>query len=228
MARTGRPGMSIERKEKAWKLWRGGESYSEIGRKVGRAPGAIFCFFQKYGGIPPKLRTRSDRTLSFNEREEISRGLASDLSFREIAQKLNRSPSTICREVARHGGKEYYRAIRADMKAWDNAKRSKLSKLQLNRKLCSVVREKLLLKWAPEQISGWLTQKYSSDPSMNISHEAIYRTLFIPSRACLEKSLIRNLRTKRKMRQPRQFNTKGVPRGQSFEHLPIHDRPPEV
>ena len=114
------------------------------------------------------------------------------------------------------------------MKAWDNAKRPKLCKLQLNRRLCAVVGEKLLLKWAPEQISGWLKQKYSSDPSMNISHEAIYRTLLVPSRACLEKSLIRNLRTKRKMRQPRQFNTKGVPRGQSFEHLSIHDRPPEV
>lgn len=228
MARTGRPGMSIAQKEVVWKRWKEGDSFSEIGRAVGRPPGSIFTFLQVYGGITPPVRKRADHALTLLEREEISRGIAANLSLRQIARNLNRSPSTICREVNRHGGKSKYRAVKADERAWEFAKRPKPCKLKLQPRLRSIVSEKLALKWSPEQISGWLARMFPQDPTMQISHETIYRSLFIQARGVLKKELIRHLRSKRKMRQSKLFNTKGVTRGRINDGISIRERPSEI
>lgn len=228
MARTGRPGMLISEKEEVWKRWRRGESFSKIGRAVNKPPGSIFTFLQNTGGIKPQKKNRSPRSLSLSEREEISRGLAANLSFRQIAKGINRSPSTICREVKRHGGISKYRAIKADERAWELAQRPKACKLKLLPQLQRIVSEKLCLKWSPEQISGWLKRTFPMDQTMQISHETIYRSLFVQSRGVLKKELIQHLRTKRKMRQSKQFNTKGVVRGRIIDGISIKNRPIEI
>lgn len=184
-----------------------------IGRAVNRPPGSVYTFLQLYGGIAPMPRKRAGSALSLFEREEISRGIAASLSFRQIAKNLGRSPSTLSREVNRHGGRVKYRALKADERAWEFAKRPKQCKLRVHSCLQSIVSEKLALKWSPEQISGWLKRVYPQDPTMQISHETIYRSLFVQSRGVLKKELIKHLRSKRKMRQSKQFNTKGVTRG---------------
>lgn len=228
MARTGRPGLTPEKKTEVWVRWRRGESFSEIGRAVGRAPGSIYGVLQLNGGITPRERKRSCIALSLMEREEISRGIASNLSMREISRIIGRSPSTVSREIKRHGGLDRYRAVKADEYARDSARRPKLCKLRKLPGLCKVVEEKLSLQWSPEQISGWLKRKYPTNQSMQISHETIYRSLFIQARAALKKELIQNLRTGRKMRQSKQFNTKGVTRGQIIDGVSISERPKEI
>jgi IS30 family transposase len=228
MRRTGRPGMSNIEKEEVWKRWRTGESFSEIGRAVKKPPGSIFTFLQNYGGIIPLKRKRACSALGISEREEISRGIAGNLSFREIARNMKRSPSTICREVNRHGGRLKYRDLKADERASEFAKRPKACKLKLFSLLQSVVTEKLALKWSPEQISGWLKRIYPQDSTMQVSHETIYRCLFVQFRGVLEKELIKHLRSKRKMRQSKQFNTKGVIRGKIIDRISIRKRPSEA
>lgn len=228
MARTGRPGMSKPEKEEVWERWCSGESFSKIGRAVNKPPGSIFTFLQKYGGIRPQKKKRSCRSLSFTEREEISRGIAANLSLRQIARNLNRSPSTICREIKRHGGISKYRALKAEERALVFAQRPKPCKLKLFPQLQRIVSKKLSLKWSPEQIAGWLKRMYPMDPTMQISHETIYRSLFVQSRGALKKELIQYLRTKRKMRQSKQFNTKGVTRGRIIDGISIKNRPSEI
>jgi IS30 family transposase len=228
MTQIGRPGLSAEKKSEVWFRWRRGESFSEIGRAVGRAPGSIYGVLQLHGGISPRKRKRSRLALSLSEREEISRGIASNESIRQIARSLNRSPSTVCRELKRHGGPKRYRAVNADEKAWDQTRRPKLCKFAQKPRLRKLVSEKLALQWSPEQISGWLRRKYSLDSSMQVSHETIYRSLFIQARGVLKKELINHLRSGRKMRQSKQFNTKGVTRGQIIDGISIRERPKEI
>ena len=228
MAQRGRPGLPAEQKEKVWFRWRRGESFSEIGRAVGKAPGSIYGILQLNGGITPPKRRRSRRALTLLEREEISRGIASNLSLRQIARILGRPPSTVSREINRHGGRKNYRAILADERAWDHARRPKNCKLQQEPLLREIVSEKLSLKWSPEQISGWLKREYPQDKAMQISHETIYRSLFIQSRGVLKKELVTHLRTGRRMRQSKKYNTKGITRGQIIDGLSIRERPQEV
>jgi IS30 family transposase len=144
------------------------------------------------------------------EREEISRGLASNISLRQIAKKPGRAPSTVSREINRHGGRKNYRAILADERAWHLSRRPRICKLEQEPRLRRIVSEKLSLQWSPEQISGWLKREYLQDGTMQISHETIYRSLFIQSRGVLKKELTKHLRTGRKMRQSKTYNTKGV------------------
>jgi IS30 family transposase len=228
MARKGRPGLSPEKKAEVWERWRRGESFSEIGRAVDKAPGSIYGVLQLYGGITPRERKRSRLALALTEREEISRGIASNLSMREIARIIGRSPSTVSREINRNGGLSQYRAVKADEHAWDRASRPKICKLSKCHKLCRIVEEKLSFQWSPEQISGWLKREYPANLSMQVSHETIYRTLFLQTRDALKKDLLKNLRTGRKMRQSKQFNTKGVPRGQIIDGVSIHERPKDI
>jgi IS30 family transposase len=220
--------MSAKQKEKVWQRWREGDSFSEIGRSVGRPPGSIYCFLERFGGIVPQARTRAKRSLALYEREEISRGIAAGLSIRQIAQRLKRSPLTICREIKRHGGRRKYRAIKSDEKAWENARRFKFCKLAQNHLLCKLVSQKIALEWSPEQLSGWLKRTYPGDVSMQISHETIYRSLFVQARGFLKKEMMKPLRTGRKMRQSKKFNTKGVLRGRIVEGSSIHERPSEI
>lgn len=162
------------------------------------------------------------------EREEISRGLSTHLSIRAIAKKLNRCPSVISREIKGNGNIISYRAVPADKRAWIKAKRPKRCKLQMNAKLKNIIADKLADKWSPEQISGYLKRLFPEDKTMHISHESIYKTLYIQSRGTLKKELQRHLRTRRVMRQSRKFNTKGNARGGIIDAVSIHDRPREV
>lgn len=220
--------MSAETKSKIWSLWKSGESISEVGRQVGKHPGSIFTILRTTGGFQPRERKRSKRSLGFDEREEISRGISSGLSIRKIAIQLNRSPSSISREIARNGGRISYRAIVSDKNAWKRAKRPKTCFLANNSKLRHIITKKLILDWSPEQISGWLKRTYPMDLSMQLSHETIYRSLFVQTRGVLKKELCKHLRSGCVMRQSRKRNTNNLPRGGIIDAVPISERPPEI
>lgn len=228
MAQKGRPGMSAGQKIKVWQRWSKGESLSDIGRAVGKHPGSVFGVLKLNGGIAPSKRRRSRIALTLQEREEISRGIAGGVSIRQIAVNLGRSPSTVSREIVRHGGSKRYRAAEADTRAWDSARRPKLCQLAQVAPLRRIVAEKLSLDWSPEQIAGWLKQTFPSDESMHVSHETIYRSLFIQARGVLKKELIKHLRSGRVMRQSKYNNTKGITRGQIIDGVSIRERPSAV
>jgi IS30 family transposase len=211
-----------------WQRWRRGQSLSEIGRALGKAPASVFGLVRARGGLSPAPRRRSPRALSTVEREEISRGLSRGVPLRQIAARLGRAPSTISREVRRNGGAVRYRAAKADTLAWRRARRPKPSKLALQARLQRCVALKLSENWSPEQISGWLEQRYQDDDRMRISHETIYRSLFIQARGVLKKELQGHLRSRRKMRHGKQATTKGQPRGQIIDAVSIRQRPSEV
>ena len=180
------------------------------------------------GGIPPAARRRSRLALTLAEREDISRGIASDAPLREIARRLDRAASTVSREISRHGGRPAYRAHDADDQAWDAALRPQRSLLALHRKLRNIVASKLILDWSPEQISGWLKTQYPDDESLRVSHETIYRSLFIQARGVLKKELLEQLRSKRRMRRSRHASASGQSRGQIVDAVSIRERPAEV
>ena len=184
-----------------WGRWKAGQSLHEIGRAFGKPPSCIRCLLLPRGGIVPAFRRRSRLALTRAEREGISRGIASGSSIREIARHLHRTASTVSREVARHGGRPAYRAHEADEQAWKSALRPKRCLLAVNRKLRNIVASKLILDRSPEQISGWLKAQYPEDESMRVSHETIYRSLFIQARGVLKKELMEHLRSKRRMRR---------------------------
>ena len=180
-----------------------------------------------HGGIAPALRRRALAALRFEEREEISRGIAVGRSIRQIAQGLGRAPSTVSREIRRNGGSQAYRANRADRRAWERALRPKPCRLALHSELRWRVAQKLALQWSPQQISGWLKQEFPTDQDMQISHEAIYRSLFIQTRGVLKKELTAQLRTARRMRLPKSHNAKSG-QGRILDMVSIRERPAEV
>jgi IS30 family transposase len=220
---------SSEEKETCWKLWRKGLGFSDIGRVINAKPGSVFTILRSSGGYPPLKAIRSQRHLSLSERETISIGLALGKSVRQIAADLSRSPSTISREINKNGGARKYRATIADASAWKKAKRPKLFKLDIAPLLKNIVIEKLELKWSPEQISGWLRMEYPKDSEMWISHETIYKSLYIRSRNLLDSALMNNLRVGHKMRQSIRHSRKGD-RGtiRIVNGISIHDRPSEI
>ena len=229
MARLGRPGgLSVAGKKELWERWRAGESISDIARALQKAPGSIHGMIEATGGFSPPERHRRRCALTPAEREEISRGLATGQSLRVIATRLDRSASTVCREVNRNGGRNRYRATRAEEKAWQRARRPKRCLLSVNDRLRDLVAEKLRADWSPEQISGWLKRKYPEDEAMYVSHETIYRTLFVQARGALKRELLAHLRSRRLMRRGRHASTRGQPRGQIKEAISIRERPQEV
>ena len=211
-----------------WRRWKCGQSQHEIGRACGRPHPTIRKILLPCGGIAPAARRRSRLSLTLAEREDISRGIASDSSIREIARFLKRSASTVSREVARHGGRPAYRAHDADRRAWVSALRPKRCLLADNRRLRDVVASKLILDWSPEQISGWLKTRYPNNESMHVSHETIYRSLFIQARGVLKKELMDHLRSKRRMRRSRHASEHGHSRGQIVDAISIRERPAEA
>jgi len=211
-----------------WRRWKCGQSQHEIGRACGRPHPTIRKLLLPCGGIAPAARRRSRLALTLAEREDISRGIASDSSIREIARLLKRSASTVSREVARHGGRPAYRAHDADRRAWVSALRPKRCLLAGNRRLRDVVASKLILDWSPEQISGWLKTRYPNNESMHVSHETIYRSLFIQARGVLKKELMDHLRSKRRMRRSRHASEHGHSRGQIVDAISIRERPAEA
>src|SRR6202167_4092579 len=218
-------GLSAIEKRDVWSRWKAGESLHEIGRAFDKPHSCIRAVLLPRGGIPPAARRRSRWALTFAEREDISRGIASGCSIREIARGLDRAACSVCREVARHGGRPAYRAHEADHQAWASALRPKRCLLGVNRKLRDLVASKLLLDWSPEQISGWLKTQYPNDESLRVSHETIYRSLFIQARGALKKELMDHLRSKRRMRRSRHATVSGQSRGQIVDAISIRERP---
>src|SRR5271163_1113734 len=227
-----RPGMrfglsAIEKRE-VWSRWKAGQSLHEIGRAFEKPPSSIHAVLLPRGGISPADRRRSRLALTLAERENLSRGIASGWSIREIAGQLNRATSTVSREIIRHGGRPAYRAHDADRQAWVSALRPKRCLLAVNRKLRNIVASKLVLDWSPEQISGWLKLQHPDDESLRVSHETIYRSLFIQARGVLKKELLDQLRSKRRMRRSRHASASGQSRGQIVDAISIRERPAEV
>jgi IS30 family transposase len=223
-----RPQLSISQKADLWARWKRGESASEIARALDRVRGTIIHVVVQQGGIPPPFRQRADQTLSLTEREEISRALSAGASFRAISRRLERAPSTISREVGRNGGRQRYRAAPADALAWRRAERPKRCRLADRAALRRVVAAKLAADWSPEQIAGWLTVTYPDTPDMQVSHETIYRSLFVQSRGVLKKQLQRHLRRRRPMRRSQQATTRGQRRGDIVDAVSIRDRPAAI
>jgi IS30 family transposase len=211
-----------------WRRWKAGQSLHDIGRAYGKPHPSIRCVLLPRGGIAPAARRRSRLALTLGEREDISRGIASGLSTREMAGHLGRAASTVSREITRHGGRAAYRAHDADRQAWVSALRPKRCLLALNRKLRDIVASKLILDWSPEQISGWLKIRHPDDESMRVSHETICRSLFIQARGVLKKELMDHLRSKRRMRRSRHASASGQSRGQIVDAVSIRERPAEV
>lgn len=201
MARQNYQRLSPADIDEIWSRMRAGHAVKPTARSLGLSTSTVRTYLLRCGGIRPVPRYRAAGRLSFEEREEISRGLAADRSLRAIAAGLGRSPSTISREVASNGGRRRYRAATADQHAWARATRPKACKLATNPVLAGIVAEKLQRRWSLQQIAGWLKLTYPHDPEMHVSHESIYRTLFVQSRGALRKELTAYLRTGRVIRR---------------------------
>jgi len=222
-------GLTPQQKHELWERWKKGQSLSEIGRALGKHAGSITGMLAIHGGIAPSGRFRSVRVLSTAEREEISRGLSAGLSLSQIADLMGRSTSTVSREVHRNGGRSEYRANLADQRAWTQSKRPKKCSLALNEALRVAVASKLRLDWSPEQVAGWLKRQFPDDRSMHVSHETIYRSLFIQARGVLKKELVKHLRSRRSMRRSRHRSSEEAESRTSISDLvSIRARPKDV
>lgn len=219
---------STEQRADIWDRWQRGESMSSIGRLFERESSSIYPILSSSGGIRPPKRTRSQFALSLSEREEISRGVARNQSIRGMARQIKRSPSTISRELIRNGGYEDYRASSADQAAWDRAHRPKPCKLARHRFLAKVVAAKLNQQWSPQQIAGWMKKTYPENEHARVSHETIYRSLYIQARGVLKKELQACLRTQRAIRRSKHASLKRQGLGKITNAVSIKDRPASV
>src|SRR5579864_1697896 len=228
MAKRRRRMFTAAESAEVWDRWQRGEGLKLIGRVLGRRHTAIFAHLKPHGGIRPAPRRRSRRVLSLDDREEISRGVACGVSLRSIACRLGRAPSTISRELHRNGGQRRYRAAAADSRAWDRALRPKLCKLARHEELRQLVAAKLSENWSPQQIAGWLRHTYPDDEAHQVSHETIYRSLFVQARGVLKKDLQAHLRSGRAIRRSRHASSKGDSRGSLSDMISIRERPASV
>jgi IS30 family transposase len=211
-----------------WDRWQKGDSMRVIAGLFGRGHSSVQRILSVAGGIRPRQRSRSRLALTLSEREEISRGVAAGYSIRSIAEALGRAASTVSREISRNGGRGDYRASKAEQAAWDRAHRRKVCKLAKNRALAYIVAKKLTQRWSPEQIAGWLKRTYPEDEDYRVSHEIIYRSLYVQARGALKKELIKHLRSKRSMRHSRHGNSSGEGQGQIKDMVSISERPASV
>lgn len=220
-----RPRILYTESQKAlmWDRWKKGDSLQQIAQLFDRNHGSVRNILEPTGGIRPPQRCRSPLALTLAEREEISRSLVAGHSIRSIASNLDRAPSTISREINRNGGQRCYRASRADHAAWDRGQRPKTCKLAQNRSLSHIVAGKLQLQWAPQQIAGWLKHTYPCDRSYHVSHETIYRSLYIQARGALSKELQQHLRRTRAMRRSRHHTQKTDNHGKITDTVSISD-----
>jgi IS30 family transposase len=223
-----RVGFTSAQSSELWDRWRKGEGLKSIGRALGKPSSCIFNHLRPSGGMRPAERTRSRLALTLAEREEISRGIAVGQSLRSIAGCLGRSASTVSREIKRNGGPVRYRAAGADKRAWAVARRAKACKLARHARLCRAVARKLERDWSPEQIAGWLKLRYPDDPAWHVSHETIYRSLFVQARGVLKRELLVHLRSRRPIRRSRHASAKGGGRGQIPDMVSIRERPAAV
>ena len=228
MVQRFRRGFSAAEKTELWDRWQKGESLKAIGRAFGKSSSSIYYQVAPHGGIRPAPRRRSRLALTLAEREEISRGIAGHQSARSMARLLGRSPSTVSRELGRNGGYDRYRAALADEKAFLRARRPKRCKLADSTQLRQAVAGKLRLNWSPEQIAGWLTRAHPDDESYRVSHETIYRSLFVQARGVLKKELLGHLRSRRTIRRSKRAGLNGDRRGQIKDLVSIRQRPAAV
>ena len=215
-------------KAEMWERWQRGETLHSIARLFDRHHTSVRGILSRTGGIRPRERRRSSRALTRAEREHISRGIVAGHSIRSIAVTLGRAPSTVSREIQRNGGQHRYRASQADQAAWERAHRPKPCKLVINRALAQNVTNKLRRCWSPEQIAGWLKHAHPNDESSRVSHETIYKSLFIQARGALKKELLQHLRSQRAIRHSRHANQKGNGKGQISNAVSIRERPASV
>ena len=215
-------------KAQMWERWRKGESLQQIAQLFDRNHSSIQGILVETGGIRPAQRCRSRLALTSTEREEISRAVVAGHSIRAMATSLGRAPSTISREIKRNGGHGSYRAAQADEAALHRARRPKVCKLVENRTLAHIVAGRLQLQWSPEQIAGWLKHTYPDDTSCQVSHETIYRSLFIQARGALKKELLTHLRRTRVMRRSRHHTQKTDNHGRITDAVSISERPATV
>src|SRR5512133_233231 len=225
-----RPRSDYEQTQRAlvWERWKKGEALQQIAQLFDRDHSSVHRILAETGGIRQAQRCRSQFALSSAEREEISRALATGRLIRSIACQLGRAPSTVSREIHRNGGQGFYRASQADQAAWDGACRPKTCKLVQKRKLANIVAGKLQLQWSPQQIAGWLKQAYADDENYQVSHETIYRSLFIQARGALKKELLQHLRRTRAMRRSRHHTQKTENHGRIVGAVSISERPATV
>jgi len=225
-----RPRIHYTENQKAlmWERWQKGESLQQIAQLFDRNHSSIQLILAATGGIRPAPRCRSRLALTLAEREETSRAMFAGHSIRSIAAQLGRAPSTISREIKRNGGQACYRASQADQSAWDRGRRPKIGKLAENRALARIVAGKLQLQWSPEQVAGWLKRTYPDDTSRQVSHETIYRSLFIQARGALKKELVEHLRRSRVMRRSRHHTMKTDHHGRITDTVSISERPASV
>ena len=211
-----------------WERWQKGDSLQQIAQLFDRNHSSVQGIFAPTGGIRPAPRRRSRWALTLAEREEISRAVVAGHSMRSIAVQLGRASSTISREIKRNGGEEFYRASQADESAWDRSRRPKTCKLAQNRALGRLVAAKLQRRWSPEQVAGWLKRTFPDDTSLQVSHETIYRSLFIQARGALKKELVEYLRRTRVMRRSRHHTQKTEDHGRITGTVSISERPANV
>jgi IS30 family transposase len=228
MERRFHRGFTAAEKRELWDRWKRGESLKAIGRAFGKPSSSIYFLVAPHGGIRPAERRRSRLALTLSEREEVSRGITTHQSARSIAKLLGRSPSTVSRELSRNGGHDRYRAALADENAWARARRPKRCKLSNSPRLRQAVAGKLRLDWSPEQIAGWLKRMHPEDECNRVSHETIYRSLFVQARGVLKKELLCHLRSRRSMRRSRPVDSNGDRRGHIRDIVSIRQRPAAV
>lgn len=220
--------LSAQEHQDLWCKWSEGQSIREIARALSRWPTGVRAELRRYGGYRPASRTRAADRLTLEQREEISRGISAQRSAREIARALGKAPSTVSREIKRNGSRRCYRAAQADQCAWERALRPKRCLLRSNRRLCQYVAYGLTQQWSPEQIAHRLERDHLNDPSMRVSHETIYRSLFVQSRGVLRKELTAHLRSKRNVRHSQRASNKDEGRGQIAGAISIRQRPAEA
>src|ERR1700756_1882588 len=220
--------LSAMQRVEVWRRWKAGESLHAIGRALGKNNVVIHLLLKRHGGIAPPIRRRSSSSLTLAERKDTPRGIAWGSSIRGIARGLHRCASTISREVARHGRRAQYRANEADQQAWESALRPKPCLLATHTTLREIVASKLMQDWSPEQVSGWLKWQFPKDEGLRVSHETIYRSLFLQARGALKKELIQHLRSQRRIRRSRHSSVHGHSQGKIVDAISIRERPAEV
>ena len=228
MKRRPRIYYSDSQKALMWERWKQGWTLQEIAKRFDRGHTSVQKILAESGGFRPADRSRAATALTLAEREEISRAMVAGESIRSAAARLGRAPSTISREIKRNGDRDVYRASQADEAAWNRARRPKRCKLIKNRTLARIVADKLRLQWAPEQIAGWLKHTYPCDKSHHVSHETIFRSLFIQARGALKNELLEHLRRTRGMRRSRHYTQKTAIHGQIVDAVSISQRPASV
>src|SRR5512142_908964 len=215
-------------KDAIWVLRAEGVSEAEIGRRLGVPKRTVSKYLQRMGGIRPRPSRRPERCLTLAEREEVSRGIARGESARALGRTLGRSHTTVSREINGCGGRGRYRAHAAERAAWRRARRPRATKLELCPELRELVIERLGQDHSPQQISGWLRRSYPDNDEMQVSHETIYRALYVQARGSLRRELTRHLRTGRQKRFARTHSNRGQGPGCIAGMVMISERAPEV